>query len=143
MHHSACRRLGPCLLNAAGVSMMANALKLPTPVAFLTDALSAVVQIPELCTASDNFGRKIRGFTTAVLRRVSRHRWNESIALRGSSEVGSCILSHIKEMQTHATNLTLYSDACGGQNRIFSLCACGYILLRAVSTCSLILTTSL
>ena len=49
--------------------------------------------------------------------------WNESVASRGSHEVGSCIISHIKEMQTDATRLILYSDACGGQNRnIYLVC---------------------
>lgn len=51
------------------------------------------------------------------------HMWNESVASRGSYEVGSCIISHIKEMETDATRLILYSDACVGQNRnIFLVC---------------------
>ena len=51
------------------------------------------------------------------------HMWDESTASRGSQEVGSCILSHIKEMETDATNLILYSDSCGGQNRnIYLVC---------------------
>ena len=46
--------------------------------------------------------------------------WNESLALRGSHEVGSCILTHLKKMGTTAT---VYSDACGGQNRnIYLVC---------------------
>ena len=51
--------------------------------------------------------------------------WNESIASRGSCGVGSCIISHLKEMQTTATSLVVYSDACSGQNRnihIVSMC---------------------
>ena len=51
------------------------------------------------------------------------HMWDESIASRGSYEVGSCLLSHFKEMRTMATRLILYSDACGGQNRnIYLVC---------------------
>lgn len=49
------------------------------------------------------------------------HMWDESIASRGSYEVGSCFLSHFKEMRTMATRLILYSDACGGQNRNIDL----------------------
>ena len=42
---------------------------------------------------------------------------------RGSHEVGSCILSHLKEIDSSATTLILYSDACGGQNRnIYLVC---------------------
>ena len=49
--------------------------------------------------------------------------WNESIASRGSHKVGSCILKHLKEIKTDATNLILYSDTCGGQNRnIYLVC---------------------
>ena len=51
------------------------------------------------------------------------HMWHEGIASRGSHEVGSCILAHLKEMNTNATKLIVYSDACGGQNHnIFLVC---------------------
>ena len=51
------------------------------------------------------------------------HMWDESMASRGSHEVGSCVLSHLKEIDSDATNLILYSDACGGQNRnIYLVC---------------------
>ena len=45
------------------------------------------------------------------------HMWNESIASHRSCEINSCIISHLKEMQTTAISLVVYSDACGGQNR--------------------------
>ena len=49
--------------------------------------------------------------------------WNESVASRGSREVGSCLQSHIREMHTSATKLVVYSDVCGGQNRnIYLVC---------------------
>ena len=49
--------------------------------------------------------------------------WNESVASRGSHEVGLCILAHLKEMETSATKLIVYSDACGGQNcNIYLVC---------------------
>ena len=51
------------------------------------------------------------------------HMCDESIASRGSHEVGSCALSHLKEIDSDATNLIIYSDACGGQNRnIYPVC---------------------
>ena len=43
------------------------------------------------------------------------HMWDESIASRGSHEVGSCLLSHFKEMRTSTTRLILCSDACGAR----------------------------
>ena len=55
--------------------------------------------------------------------RACMHMWDETTASRGSHEVGSCVLKHLKEMDTDATNLILYSDACGGQNRnIYLVC---------------------
>ena len=49
--------------------------------------------------------------------------WKESVASRGSHEVGLCILAHLKEMETSAAKLIVYSDACGGQNRnIYQVC---------------------
>ena len=57
------------------------------------------------------------------------HMWDESIASRGSHEVGFCLLSHFKEMRTSATRLILYSDACGGQNRnIYLVCLWMYVV---------------
>ena len=51
------------------------------------------------------------------------HVWDESIASRGSQEVGTCIVKHIKEIASGATRLVLYSDACGGQNRNINIVA--------------------
>ena len=46
------------------------------------------------------------------------HMWQEGIASRGSHEIGSCLLLHLRNMQSRATKLTLYSDSCGGQTGI-------------------------
>ena len=53
--------------------------------------------------------------------KATMYMWNESIASHGSQEVGSCLLTHFKGMNTTATNLTVYSDACGDQNRNINL----------------------
>ena len=45
------------------------------------------------------------------------HVWNESQASRGSEDIGSCILTYIKDHPTSAKKLIAYSDSCGGQNR--------------------------
>ena len=49
------------------------------------------------------------------------HMWHEAVASRGSQEVGSSLLVHLREMETTATKLIVYSDACGGQNRNINL----------------------
>lgn len=43
--------------------------------------------------------------------------WPETIASRGSQEIGSCLLQHFKFAHSQAHNLIVFSDACGGQNR--------------------------
>ena len=57
------------------------------------------------------------GVHDCVTEKACMHMWHEGVASRGSEEIGSCILNHIQHMTTSATNLVLYSDSCGGQNR--------------------------
>ena len=40
----------------------------------------------------------------------------EGIASRGSHEIGSCLLSYIKNVHPTTTHLIAFSDSCGGQN---------------------------
>ena len=49
------------------------------------------------------------------------HMWHEGIASRGSHEIGSCLLLHLRNMQSRTTKLILYNDSCGGQNRNINL----------------------
>ena len=46
----------------------------------------------------------------------SMYMWLESIASRGSKEVISCLNKHLQKPSS-ATELIVFSDACGGQNR--------------------------
>ena len=64
------------------------------------------------------------------------HMWNEGVASRGSHEVGSCILAHLNDMQTNATNLVAYSDACGGQNRNIYITCMWMQSLQVINTLS-------
>lgn len=43
--------------------------------------------------------------------------WNETIASRGSQEVGSCIAKHLQSRASTCKHVVAYSDACTGQNR--------------------------
>lgn len=43
--------------------------------------------------------------------------WHEGMASRGSHEVGSCTLRHLRSTCPSATHLITYSDSCGGQNK--------------------------
>ena len=54
---------------------------------------------------------------------ATMHMWDESTASRGSEEVGSCIMTYLRESSLHGKHLVCYSDSCGGQNRnIYILC---------------------
>ena len=56
------------------------------------------------------------------------HMWHEGIASRGSQEIGSCVLTYLKEHPTSATKLIMYSDCCGGQNRNINI-ACLWLYI--------------
>ena len=59
---------------------------------------------------------------------TAMHVWHEALASHGSNEVASCLLKHLNEINTEASNLILYSNSCGGQNRnIGMLCALLFI----------------
>ena len=42
--------------------------------------------------------------------------WPESVASRGSAEIGSSILQYLKLRTSDAIHLIVFIDACGGQN---------------------------
>ena len=56
--------------------------------------------------------------------------WPKSIASRGSEEISSCLLKYLKLRQSNATELILFSDACGGQNRNIKI-ACLWLYVVA------------
>ena len=44
--------------------------------------------------------------------------WNETVASRGSQEIGSCLIYFITEvLPDNITKIIAYSDSCGGQNK--------------------------
>ena len=49
------------------------------------------------------------------------HMWSESEGSRGSQEIGSCVLTFLKEHPVPSKHLIAYSDSCGGQNRNISV----------------------
>nr|XP_022905846.1 uncharacterized protein LOC111417713 [Onthophagus taurus] len=48
--------------------------------------------------------------------------WNETVAGRGSQEISSCLLKHLKVYANNKKKVTVYSDTCGGQNRNINMC---------------------
>lgn len=47
--------------------------------------------------------------------------WLEYEASKGTQEVGSCLIKHIKKITSPIKKLFLWSDSCGGQNRSIKL----------------------
>ena len=47
--------------------------------------------------------------------------WNESIAGRGADEICSCLRLFLHAILPETRQLTLYSDSCFGQNKIFQV----------------------
>lgn len=43
--------------------------------------------------------------------------WDETMAARGSQEISSCLIKHIKIYAAQKKKITIYSDTCTGQNR--------------------------
>ena len=43
--------------------------------------------------------------------------WDETNGRRGSSEIGSCLITHLKSLPSIVNHVILYSDCCSGQNR--------------------------
>ncbi|CAH1114904.1 unnamed protein product [Psylliodes chrysocephalus] len=46
--------------------------------------------------------------------------WNETVASRGSQEIGSCLIKFIRSLPSTVTKIVAYSDSCGGQNKNIS-----------------------
>ena len=43
--------------------------------------------------------------------------WDETKGQRGSSEICSCLITHLKSLPSIVKHIILYSDCCSGQNR--------------------------
>jgi len=44
--------------------------------------------------------------------------WHEAVAGRGANEIDSCLFKHlINNTPNNVTEVTFYSDTCGGQNK--------------------------
>lgn len=72
------------------------------------------------------------------------HMWNEAVGGRGSSEVGSCVLLHLKEMNlsSSVTHLITYSDSCGGKIEVWIWSAYGSTSLHVTTSLLRLLTKS-
>ena len=62
---------------------------------------------------------------------VFTNAWDETVALRGSQEVASCILKHLQNIGNQK-HIIAYSDICTGQNRNIILTVTWLKILQSV-----------
>ena len=53
--------------------------------------------------------------------RIMMNVWDETVASRGSREVGSCLLDFATDLPLGVTKLIAWSDSCGGQNKHYNI----------------------
>lgn len=88
----------------------------------LTFDLEKTLPLPRLATGILFYKRQIwlynLGVHSGSTSKGYFYVWTENEAGRGAQEIGSCLLKHIKEnLPPDTTELILWSDSCGGQNR--------------------------
>jgi len=84
--------------------------------------LQKVLSLPRLTTNEVYYCRQLSVYNLGVHSLTSRKStffvWDETVASRGSQDIGSCLVKYCFEKAESGTKtLTAYSDSCGGQNR--------------------------
>ena len=84
--------------------------------------LQAVLQIPSNDVSQMYYSRKLCVYNLTIYNAAPPNEafcytWNETDGGRGSNEIGTCLLKWIRSLPTNVTELSLFSDTCGGQNR--------------------------
>lgn len=98
--------------------------------------LQSVLQIPSSDSTQMYYTRKINVYNLTIYEARSPNEgyciaWSELNGKRGSAEIGSALLTWLKQIPETVTDLSLFSDACGGQNRNKNIAA---LLLYFVQT---------
>ena len=95
--------------------------------------LEAVLPLPKSDVGTFYYKRRLSVFNltvhTGADKEVDCYTWSEIDGRRGASEIGTCLLTHLKNLDEKVETVDLFSDACGGQNRNQFIAA---VLLYAV-----------
>lgn len=99
----------------------------------LTFDLEKTLPLPRLATGILFYKRQIWLYNLGVYSGSTNkghfYVWMENEAGRGAQEIGSCLIKHIKDnIPNDITELVLWSDSCGGQNRNIKMT----LMLKAV-----------
>ena len=100
----------------------------------VTFDLQSVLQIPSMDVSPLYHSRKLCFYNFTIHNAIEPHDaycycWTEVEGKRGSCETGTCLYNYLKKLPEEVTEVTLYSDTCGGQNRNKNVAA---LLLYAV-----------
>ena len=83
--------------------------------------LEAVLTTPCGTVSQLYYSRKLCSYNLSVYnladKRGTCYVWDETEGARGSSEIGTCIITHLKSLPPTVKHVVLYSDSCSGQNR--------------------------
>ena len=97
--------------------------------------LQQTLVTPRLTTNVAYYKRKMWTYNFSIhnlkeANKAHMYVWNESIAKRGSSDIGSCLMHYIaNSVPAHCSKLVIFSDNCGGQNKNINL---SLLLLRYI-----------
>lgn len=83
--------------------------------------LQSTLQLPSSEVSLMFYSRKLNMFNLTIYESSTPndaycYTWTEVNGKRGSSEIGSCLLKWFQSLNNEVTEVTLYSETCGGQN---------------------------
>lgn len=83
--------------------------------------LQAVLYSPCSNVSSFFYTRKFASYNLTFYDAAAKHGacylWNEIHGNRGSDEVGTILLKHLRSLPSTVSHVAFFSDSCGGQNR--------------------------
>jgi hypothetical protein len=83
--------------------------------------LEAVLSTPCSTVSQVYYKRKLNCYKLTVFSLSDKHGtcyiWDETHGQRGSSEIGTCVITRINSLPSTVEHVILYSDSCSGQNR--------------------------
>jgi len=102
----------------------------------VTFDLQSVLQVPCSGASLMYYKRKLCCYNLTIYEQAPPNEaycylWSEVNGKRGSNEIGSCLYNYLKHLPNDISEISMFSDTCGGQNRNQNVCA---ILLHAVRT---------
>ncbi|MCG8049000.1 MAG: hypothetical protein N0E48_25925 [Candidatus Thiodiazotropha endolucinida] len=87
----------------------------------VTFDLEAVLSTPCSNVSQVYYKRKLNSYNLTVYSLANKqgtcYIWDETHGQRGSSEIGTCVITYINSLPPVVRHVILYSDCCSGQNR--------------------------